>query len=105
MQFLRETVTIQKNVPTRSARGAEVDVWSDVATVRADISPLAGREFFAAQAVNSEITYKAIIRYVDGIESGHRLQWRARTLEIVGPPINKNARNRELHLMCRVIND
>ena len=105
MQLLRETVSVQTNTPTRSARGAEVDAWTTLATVRAEVAPLQGREFFAAQQINSEITYKVKMRWISGVTSGSRVLWGSELLEVVGPPINTKARKRELVLMCRQIND
>jgi SPP1 family predicted phage head-tail adaptor len=105
MQLLRETVSVQSNTPTRSARGAEVDAWTTLATVRADVAPLDGREYYAAQQVNSEITYKVRMRYISGVTSGSRVVWGSEVLEVVGPPITPRARRRELVLMCRQVND
>lgn len=105
MQLLRETVSVQTNMPTRSARGAEVDAWTTLATVRAEVAPLQGREFFAAQQINSEITYKVRMRWLSGVTSGARLVWGSEVLEVVGPPINTKAQKRELVLMCRQVND
>lgn len=105
MRAYRETVRIERNAPTRSARGAEVDVWTEVATVRAAVLPLTGREFYAAQQVNAEITYKVRLRYRADVTSGCRLVWRSQVLEVVGPPVNVESRNRELVLNCKVLND
>jgi SPP1 family predicted phage head-tail adaptor len=47
--------------------------WVEVATVWAAIEPLSAREFIAAQATQSQITARIVIRYRDGMDGSMRL--------------------------------
>ncbi len=60
---LRHRVTFQSRSIAADSFGAQSAVWSDVATVSADISPLSGRELLAAQQINVEISHSITIRY------------------------------------------
>lgn len=104
MRAYRHLLVLQRNTPARSARGAEVDAWAEVAQVLGDVSPLGAREFYAAQANNSEIEYEVRMHYRDDLTSGMRIVWGAQVLEIVGPPRNLASRNREMIARCKVVN-
>lgn len=60
---LRHRVTFQSRSIASDAFGAQSTLWSNVATVSADVSPLTGRELQAAQATNVEISHLVTIRY------------------------------------------
>ena len=51
-----------RSTPVDSVGGVSI-VWSDVATVWANITELSARELMAAQAVQSEVTHQITIRY------------------------------------------
>ncbi len=53
--------------------GATRQDWVEVATVWAAIEPLSAREFIAAQATQSKITARIIIRHRDGLNAAMRL--------------------------------
>jgi SPP1 family predicted phage head-tail adaptor len=78
------------------------DAWADVATVWAQVAPLAGREFLAAAAVQSEVTAKITMRYRPGITSAMRVVHGADTYDITAVIHIKSARQ-ELQLMCRAL--
>lgn len=96
---LRETVTIQQKSVTRDAYGAEVVSWSTVATVPAQVQPIAGREYVAMRQAQSVVTHRVRIRYTSGINTGMRVQWGGTNFDIV-EAINVDARNRQLELLC-----
>ena len=99
---LRHRVTIQRQlVPGKDDLNADIIEWADIATVWAAVEPLTGREYFAAQQVNAEITVRVRIRYLAGVNSSMRVKFGARYFYIEAPPININERNRELVLMCK----
>jgi SPP1 family predicted phage head-tail adaptor len=60
---LDRRITIQLAVKTPDASGEPIEVWSDLATVWAEVVPLGGREFFEARQVNAEQTTRFRIRY------------------------------------------
>ena len=98
---MRHKVVIQQNVPTeKDSYGAEVDNWTDYATVWASIEPARGREFWESQQVNAEVTGRIRIRYLGGITPKMRVKHGNRIFDIVSV-INPEERNRELQLMVK----
>jgi SPP1 family predicted phage head-tail adaptor len=67
------------------------------------VETLSTRDYFAAQEINNETTYKVVMRYLDGVTAGSRVVWLTngteKILELTGPPLNRN--NQSLELMCR----
>lgn len=77
---LRHKVTIQQLVDiadssgeVQDSNGDPVQEWVDVATVWAAIEPVSGREFIAAQAEQSKVVARVVIRYRNDIDSAMRL--------------------------------
>ena len=67
-QRLRHRVTIEKVTETRDADGGVVTAWAALhSAVPAEIVPVSGREFVAAQAAQAGITARMTIRYMAGI--------------------------------------
>lgn len=67
-QRLRHRVAIEQVTETRDADGGVVTAWATLhSKVPAEIVPLSGREFVAAQAAQAGITARMTIRYVTGI--------------------------------------
>ncbi|MFZ5816298.1 MAG: phage head closure protein [Bacillota bacterium] len=99
---LRHRVTLQDNQAPRDSYGAEADNWVDVATVWASVEPLRGREFFAAQQVNSEVSARVRIRYRAGVNSAMRVRFGDRIFDIISV-IDPEERHQELQLMVREV--
>lgn len=59
---LNTRVTIEQVTETRESTGSVTRAWATLATVWAEIMPLKGREFYAAQAVQAEADVKIRIR-------------------------------------------
>lgn len=97
---LRHRIVIEQPTKTRDPYGAEVETWTPFATVWAAVEPLRGREFFAAQQVNAEVTHRVTLRYIPGVIRAMRVTFKGRILDMVSPPINVDERNQELQLMC-----
>lgn len=53
--------------------GQTFGTWTEVATVWAAIEPLSAREFIAAQATQSQIMGKIVIRHRTGLDASMRL--------------------------------
>lgn len=96
---LRYLVTIQQNVATTTARGDRESGWQDFAEVWGDIRPLRGREYYAAQQVNAELTAEIEIRYRSDITSKMRVVYNSRVFDIIGPPVG-DERKDSLILHC-----
>lgn len=71
---MRHRIRFQKLTPGVDPETQEpIDgVWVDVATLWAAITPLSGREFIAAQAVQSEVAGRIVIRYRSDIKAAMR---------------------------------
>lgn len=102
---LRHRVTVQKNTPTKNAVGEEVPGWAAVpgvgssGEVAARVSPLRGRERWAAQQVAAEATHEAGLRYFPGLEHEMRLLFRGRVLNIEAV-MDVDERRRRILLLC-----
>lgn len=94
---LRYRITIQQQSATQDAFGEPVRTWTDVASVWAEILPLTGKELFAAQANQSQVDSKIVIRHRTGITAAMRILQSATeyNIEAVLPQ-----QGRELHLLC-----
>jgi SPP1 family predicted phage head-tail adaptor len=59
---LRHQVKLQRVAVSADSHGDQTKTWTDLATVRASIEPLSGREFLQASQVMSDITVRIRIR-------------------------------------------
>lgn len=100
---LRHRITLQECVSGQDEAGQPVQEWQDVATVWGAVEPLRGREYFAAQQVQAEVTTRIRIRYRKGIRPEMRVLYDGRIFQIVAPPIDPEERHREIHLMCKEV--
>jgi SPP1 family predicted phage head-tail adaptor len=97
---LRHRITLQKYVSSKDSYGAENKVWSDLANVWASIEPISGKEYFAAQQVNAEVSTKIIIRYRKDVEPKMKIKYMGRYFEILSV-IHTKEQKKELQLMCK----
>ena len=96
---LRHSITIQVSTVTQDDYGASVESWDTFATVRASVEPLQGREYFAAQQVQAEVTTRFRIRYLAGVKPSMRVLFEGRTFDVQAV-LDPNEMHRELHLMA-----
>lgn len=65
---LRHRVTVEHNAQTRDAYGGVTAAWTVFASsVPAAILPVSGREFFASEANQSEVSAKIVMRDLAGL--------------------------------------
>lgn len=102
---LRHPITIQRPVEARDDFGSVTPTWEIFATTRAEILGLSGREFFAAQQVNSEITTKIKIRHRAGILPTMRVLHGSTVYQLAAPALDPTGRGEELHLLCTLVNE
>lgn len=97
---LRHRITIQyKSSESPDSAGNPQPVWADEATVWGSVEPLSGREFFAAQQVNSEVTHRITMRYRSGMDPEKRIKFGTRYFGILAV-LNREERNISLELLC-----
>ena len=70
---LRHLVAIERPVSTRDDFGGVIESWQTVATVWAEIHPLSGREFIAAQSTQAGVTTRITIRHLPGVTAAMRV--------------------------------
>ena len=97
---LRHMIAIESVIETQDADGSVIETWSTYATAQASIEPISGREYFAAQTTQADVTHRISLRYFAGIMPKMRVKYGSRIFDILSA-ININERNRELQLMCR----
>ena len=72
--------------------------WEELDTIWGSVEPLNGREFWAQQQVQSEITGKIRIRYRDDISAGMKAVYNSKTYMILNV-IDPLEEHKELQLM------
>jgi SPP1 family predicted phage head-tail adaptor len=71
---LRHRITVEHNAQTRDDFGGVTSAWAVFASsVPAAILPVSGREFFAAEASQAEVTTKIIMRDLAGLLPSMRI--------------------------------
>lgn len=99
---LDQRVTLERYTTTEDDWGSSVEAWEPVGTYWAAVEPLAGREFIAAQAAQSEVTTRVRMRWRPGITSRDRLVHEGTTYGIESV-IDIRSQHRELVLMCKAV--
>lgn len=101
--ILRHRITIQEERDGGKNRfNEQIKTWEDIATVWASIEPISGREYWAGQQVQSEITHRIRIRYRPGIKPAMRVLYQNRLFEIESV-IDYQERHEFLQLMCKEV--
>lgn len=96
---LRHTITIQRATVTRSSSGQAINNWSDVATVRAAVYSISGKEYFSADQVNSDVNIKIVLRFINGLDSSMRVVHNRKIYDIKAV-LNQENRRKPVMLMC-----
>lgn len=97
---LDQRVTVERLDQGQDEFGGPLTTWTPLFTAWAAVEPLAGREYLAAAAIQSEVTTRIRLRYRPGITSADRVMHEGREYNIVSVIDYKSA-HRELVLMCR----
>lgn len=96
---LRHRITIQEPVESSDGMGGVTTTWNTFATIWANIRPLRGREYIAAQQTQSGITHKIEIRYLENLTPKKRVKWNSRYFDIESV-LDVFERNKQMDLMC-----
>lgn len=99
---LKCRVVIKKNNKIRNNFGEVTENWEVVAIVWANINPIAGKEFFAADTVNLNISHRIKMRYREDITPDMRIEYKGRVFTI-NSIINEYELNTVLQLMCKEV--
>ncbi len=92
---------IEKNFGTGEDQfGQQIKDYQEFARVYGWVQPRSGREFFAAQQIQADVTHIINIAFCPGIVPEMRINFDGRFLHIEAV-LNVQERNIELDLMCR----
>ncbi len=86
---MHQRIKPQYKTVTRNAIGEEVVTWNDLVTtttdhaIWAEVWPLKGREFFAAQQTQYAADVRFRIRYRSDLTREHRILWNSEPYDIV----------------------
>lgn len=80
--------------------GQPLDEWTPLGACWAAVLPLQGREYIAAQAMQSEVTTRIVIRFRPGITPADRVVHEGRVYNITSV-IDTRSQHDRLELMCR----
>ena len=94
-------VTVQRPETTRDAWGGVVEGWGLVASTWAAVEPLTGRELFAAQATQSETTYRLTTRYMAGVTPSCRVLLDDGRVLGITAVIDLRNQHRYMQFLCR----
>lgn len=99
---LRNQITIQQATITTGASGVSEKAWTTFASAFADIRTPTGKEYFAQDKFNAQVSHVVTIRWIDGITAGMRVLWGAKTLNI--EYVSEDRKNcRALYLHCKEV--
>lgn len=90
---LRHKIRIEQVTETRTNSGAIAETWGNFKTVRAEVIPQSGREYFNNSQVSSQETARFNIHYTPGITTKMRIIFNNRTYDI-HEVINNREHNR-----------
>lgn len=97
---LRRRVEIGRLVTQDDGYGGTMTVWQTFATVWAEIQDLTGREYWAAQQVQSLVTTRVRIRYLAGLTPAMQIKADGKTYAITSIQ-DPDGKHRELILMAK----
>ena len=94
-------ITLQRPETGTDAWGQPIEGWGLIASTWAAVEPLQGREYIAAQAAQSEVTYRLTTRWLSGVDASCRvLLDDGRVLGIVAV-IDLRNQHRYMQFLCR----
>ncbi|PIF22183.1 MULTISPECIES: phage head closure protein [Pantoea] len=81
--ILKHKIDLQSHEDVQDPVTGEItEIWETQASVWAEVAPLSGREFIAANAIQSEIRVRITIRYRDDVNSDWRILFRGQIYNI-----------------------
>lgn len=97
--LLNQRIVIQQYVPSQDSSGSTTETWGTLATVWAAIRPLHGREYYAANQAQIEMTHEVTIRWRRDVSAENRVLFGSRTFDVKAA-VNPDEANEWIILMC-----
>jgi SPP1 family predicted phage head-tail adaptor len=94
---------VRNSQPARNAAGEPSPDWTDVEVIWGEVLPAAGKELYAGEQANAEVSHKITIRYYPGLStSRHRLKHETSgAIYDINVPKNVYLRNDWHELLCK----
>ncbi len=99
---MRHRLVLEQPTRLGDGGGGAVESWVATAEVWAAVTPQAGSEHVAAEAVEGRITHVIDLRYRPGLAPAMRLRFGTRLFEILGV-VDIGERRRRLRCHCREV--
>lgn len=96
---LNKRITFLRTEWVADEMGQEVPEWMPYKTVWATVNPVSGREYYEAQKVRPELTYKIYTRYQQEIAPDMQIKYKEKMFEIKSI-INVEESNKMLEIQC-----
>lgn len=93
-----QRVSIEAATYRRNEYGEPVATWAEAWKRWAGVAMLSGVEVYRARQVHATATVVVMVRYLEGLTTQHRVNWRGRILE-VGAVLG-NKRSGKMILLC-----
>ena len=99
---LYHSVVLQRQSGAENEYGESIDEWVDIASRRASIEPLNGKEYFANSGETTEVSTRIRLRYDSSLSDlkPHDRVVHSDVIYDIKTVINPSERSRELVLMC-----
>lgn len=96
---LRHRGDIEQYTVLQNETGEPEKEWAPFAVRWMSIDPIEGREFWAAQQVNAEVTHRIRLRYLEGLSPKMRIVFQGRVFQIDSVR-NLSERRTEMEVMA-----
>ena len=80
--MMRHSVQIQRSTLTPDGAGGYSTTWVTIATVRAAVKPMSGREVVHSQRLDAQMTHEIFMRYRANFTPKDRLLFRDRAMQV-----------------------
>ena len=101
---LDRRITLQIKTIARGNLGGHQEVWTDFATVWAEVRDLSGREIFNAKSVGSSATRVLTLRYRDDVHADQRVKFQDGRIARI-EWLRRTERHEYLELFCLDLDD
>lgn len=98
---LRHRITIQKRVNEQEKSGQEVERWTDLCTVWAQVKCTNSGYADTEGVVRYDSVFRFYIRWRSDITAGMRIKWKNRIFEMTGPPADWESEKIGLTLLAK----
>jgi SPP1 family predicted phage head-tail adaptor len=96
-------VTLERPQAGTDAWGQPVEGWGLIASTWGCLEPLQGRELFAAQAAQSEVSYRLTTRWLSGVDASCRVVLDDGRVLGITAVIDLRNQHRYMQFLCREV--